>query len=293
MRALLIGGTRFIGAHVARRLVAQGAAVTVFHRGRSSNPILPAAVHHVCDASAEYPVERFPEAIVRADWDLVVHMVMMGEADGLAATRTFSGRAGRLVMISSGDVYRAYGRLTGLEPGEPDSVPLAEDAPLRSLFHPYRKFAGQLGAYARDYEKIHAERAVVESGIPFTILRLPKVYGPEDNADLSTVYNFVDHPDWRWTHGHVENVAHAVVLGATQTAAAARIYNVGEAETPTTAQRLARLPVRAPTAKAPPFDYRQDMVMSSARLRRELGYVDVVDEADAMLALAGRQGELA
>src|SRR5689334_602359 len=156
-RVLLIGGTRFIGAHAARQFTDASHAVTVFHRGTSDNLILSASVAHIRDASAEYPITRFPDAVKRTDWDIVVHMVMMSEADARAAAEAFAGRTGRMVMISSGDVYRAYGRLTGLEPGEPDPVPLTEDAPLRSVLYPYRAHAKALGAYAHNYEKILAE----------------------------------------------------------------------------------------------------------------------------------------
>src|SRR5204862_4021742 len=112
VRVLLVGGTRFIGAHATRQFANAGHDVTVFHRGISDNPILPASVAHIRDAVAEFPIERFPDAVARTDWDVVVHMVMMGQADARAAVGAFTGRTGRLVVISSGDVYRAYGRLT-------------------------------------------------------------------------------------------------------------------------------------------------------------------------------------
>jgi nucleoside-diphosphate-sugar epimerase len=286
MRVLVIGGTRFIGAHAVRQLVAAGAEVTAFHRGKSESA-LPAAVRHIRDPLAEYPIARFPDAVAKADWEVVVHMVMMGEADARAARETFAGRAGRLVMISSGDVYRAYGRLTGQEPGPPDPVPLNEDAPLRSVLHPYRARAKHLGAYAQDYEKILAERVTREGGTPSAILRLPKVYGPGDNADLATVYAFAAAPQWRWTHGHVENVARAIVLAATHPRAAGRIYNVGEARTPTMGERLAALPVR-PAGRTPPFRFEQDMACDTTRIREELGFRELVDEAEAMRMLAER-----
>ncbi|HEY1707854.1 MAG TPA: NAD-dependent epimerase/dehydratase family protein [Rhizomicrobium sp.] len=287
MRVLIIGGTRFIGAHTARQLAEADADITVFHRGRSHNPMLP-PVRHITDSGAAYPITRFPASLTATDWDVVVHMVMMGEADAHAAVRAFSGRAGRLVMISSGDVYRAYGRLTRYEPGEPDPVPLDEDAPLRSVLYPYRAQAATLGAYAHDYEKILAEKTVREAhALESVVLRLPKVYGQEDNANLATVYGFASQPQWRWTHGHVENVAQAIALAATHTAAANRIYNVGEAITPTMGERLAQLPAPKVTARTPPsFDYRQAMVADTGRIRSELGFAERLDEIAAMSELA-------
>ena len=288
-RVLIVGGTRFIGAHAARRLFNAGAEVTVFHRGATDNPILP-AVTHIRDPSAEYPIAKFPDAVRTHDWDAVILMVTMGEADARAAVDCFAGRTGRLVLISSGDVYRAYGRLTRHEPGPPDPVPLTEDAPLRAVLYPYRAQAAALGAYAQDYEKILAERVV--RTLPSTILRLPKVYGPEDNARLATIYGFASQPDWRWTHAHVENVAAAIALAAMHPAAAGRSYNVGEAATPTMGERLALLPVREPSGAAPPFDYRQDMAVDTSRIRRELGFTEQIDEAAAMHKLAEKSLEM-
>ena len=285
MRILIVGGTRFIGAHAARQLAVAGAEVCVFHRGRSDNPILP-AVEHIRDPLAAYPVLRFPAAVRGRDWDVVIHMVMMGEADARAAADAFAGRTGRLVMISSGDVYRAYGRLTGHEPGPVEPVPLREDAALRATFYPYRAMARQLGAYAHDYEKILAERVTQAAKTPSVVLRLPKVYGAEDNANLATVYGFARQPQWRWTHGHVDNVAHAVALAATHPKAKG-IYNVGEAHTPTMGERLARLPpAKAPAPSLPPFNFAQDMVCETRRIRDTLGFAEIVDDTEAMRALA-------
>ena len=289
-RVLILGGTRFIGAHVARRMFDAGAAVTVFHRGKSENPVLP-AVTHIRDAAAEYPILAYPQSVRARDWDVVIAMVTMGEADARAAVDAFTRRAGRLVLISSGDVYRAYGRLTRHEPGEPDPVPLTEDAPLRGALYPYRAQAAALGAYAQDYEKILAETVVRDSALPSTVLRLPKVYGPEDNARLATVYGFASRPQWRWTHGHVENVAAAIALAATHPAAIGRTYNVGEAVTPTMGERLARLPAREASGPPPDFDYRQDMAVDTGRIRQELGFTEQIDEAAAMRTLAEKSRE--
>lgn len=286
MKVLVIGGTRFIGAHVVRRLHDAGAKVTAFHRGNSSNPILP-EIEHVLDPSAEYPITAFPAGLVR-DWDIVIHMVAMGEADADAAARSFAGRAKRFVLVSSCDVYRAYGRLTKTEPGPQEATPLTEEAPLRSVLYPYRGMEAQLGAYAYDYDKILTERTVQNTpGLDWTILRLPKVYGPGDNGDLSTVYGFASVPDWRWTHGHVENVAAAIVKAALNPSARNAIFNVGEEATPTMGERLALLPRRdGKPADPPPFDYSQPFVLDTGKIRAQLGYNDVVDENTAMRELA-------
>jgi hypothetical protein len=41
----------------------------------------------------------------------------------------------RAVVLSSGDVYRAYGLFTGLEKGPLEPTPLHEDAPLRQALY--------------------------------------------------------------------------------------------------------------------------------------------------------------
>ncbi len=96
-KILVIGGTRFIGAHTVRRLHDSGAHVTVFHRGTTASAVLP-DVEHVRDPSAAYPITVIPRTL-RRDWDVVVHMVAMGEADAAAAVQAFAGRTQRLVLV--------------------------------------------------------------------------------------------------------------------------------------------------------------------------------------------------
>lgn len=287
MKVLVIGGTRFIGLHAVRRLARAGHDVTVFHRGEHC-AALPSEVQRIQVAAAAIPVLSIPEALRAIEPDVVLHMIAMGEEDTLAAVRAFSGIARRLVFVSSGDVYRAYAIFTGLDGGPPVRTPLAEDAELRRQLFPYRKPETPREALEYFYDKILVERAAFsEIKLPATILRLPKVYGPEENSNLATVYGFRHQPQWRWTHGHVENIAAAIALAVENKDAAGRIYNLGEVTTPTVSERLKYLPARPDIAlNEQAANFEQDLVLETSRIRRELGFAEVVDERASMAQLA-------
>jgi nucleoside-diphosphate-sugar epimerase len=278
MHVVVIGGTRFIGPYVVRQLVSSGHNVSVYHRGADEVP-LPSAVRHVHTEKAGIPVLEFSRELLEPRPDVVIHMIAMGEADARAAISFFRGDARRIVVLSSGDVYLAYGRLIGLEPGDPMPLPLREDSPLRTVLHPYKKKATFPGALEVFYEKILVERVVMgDEKIAGTVLRLPKIYGPGENADFATVHRFRNHPRWRWTHGYVENVAAAIALAAVEPRAEGTIYNIGEEYTPTIEERLRDLPPsELPVGEQTDFDFRQDLVYDTSKIRSQLGYREPVD----------------
>jgi nucleoside-diphosphate-sugar epimerase len=266
-----------------RRAASDGHTVAVYHRGQT-RAALPDTVRQILDPLAVMPLETFPAQLFEFEPDVVVHTIAMGAIDSAAAMSAFAGRTGRLVLLSSGDVYRAYGRLTRIEPGPLEEGLLFERAPLRSVLFPYRKSATSLGALEYWYEKILAEHAVLTTpALPGTVLRLPKVYGPAGNEDLATVYRYRHQPNWRWTHGFVENVAAAVVLAAVHPSAAGRVYNVGEACTPTVAERLRGMP-QSPIEPdlGSPLNFAQDIAYDTSRIRNELGYREIVSEEEAL-----------
>jgi nucleoside-diphosphate-sugar epimerase len=303
MRVLVIGGTNFIGPHVIRRLDRLGHEIVVYHRG-VHEPDLPAGVRHIHSPMAGIPVLHFPPSLSDPPPDVVLHMYPVGEDDTRAAIARFAGVARRIVALSSGDVYRAYGRLLGSEPGPAEPVPLGEDAQLRETLYPYRASAAGPTEWTYHYEKILAERALFESSLPATVLRLPAVYGPGDPQRRFRPYikRMLDgrpyilldqlQAAWRWTHGYVENVALAIVQAVTSDHAAGRVYNVGEAETPTFAERIQRIgrllgwrgtlmPMdseRLPLHLRISYEARQDLVTDSRRVRIELGYLEEVEE---------------
>jgi nucleoside-diphosphate-sugar epimerase len=289
MRCLIVGGTRFIGPYVVRKLLQlREWNIAVLHRGIHVTP-LPANIQRITDESAGIPVVRVPLAARRFEPDVVLHMIAMGEQDAEAAMTAFAGHAARIVVLSSGDVYRAYGRFLGTEPGPIELTPMTEEAPLRERLFPYRDSAPSREDLQYWYDKILVERAVLgRSDLPGTVLRLPKVYGPQENADLATVYGFRHQPQWRWTHGYVENVANAIALAVSDPRAANNIYNVGEAHTPTMSERLEYLPQRdVVLAPGDGKNFAQDIAYDTSKIRRELGFIEPIDEIDAMTGCVG------
>jgi nucleoside-diphosphate-sugar epimerase len=78
----------------------------------------------------------------------------------------------RLVVVSSVDVYRAFGALN--EGRETDPLPIDENSPVRTQRYPYR---GQVSG-RDDYDKLDVEDVYLPRGA--TSVRLPMVYGEHD-----------------------------------------------------------------------------------------------------------------
>ena len=79
---------------------------------------------------------------------------------------TFRGIAGRVVALSSMDVYRAWGVFYNMEPGGLQELPLTEDSELRTSRNTYPpevlKRAQTIYPWLDDeYDKIPVEQAVL------------------------------------------------------------------------------------------------------------------------------------
>ena len=168
----------------------------------------------------------------------------------------FRGHAGRVVALSSMDVYRACGITHRLEEEPLEPLPLREEtASLRTKLQTYPRAQVQMlqqifGWLDEEYDKIPVEREVLAHGeLPGTVVRLPMVYGPGDPLhrfhpivkriiDGRRAIPFsADMAQWRATKGYVEDVGAAIVASVVADRAAGRIQaDAGRPSTGTSAR---------------------------------------------------------
>jgi nucleoside-diphosphate-sugar epimerase len=305
----VIGGTGFGGPHVVRRLHAMGHELVLFHRGETRAE-LPPGVEEIAGDREEFRARA--DRLRALHPDVVLHMVAMAERHGRDLMEVFRGAARRVVVVSSQDVYLPYGRMWRVEPGPSVPVPLDEDGPLRTVLFPH-KDANIPGAEkwrreAQDYDKILVERAVMgDPELPGTVVRLPAVHGPGDpqhrlfgllkRMDEGRPAILLDerHAGWRWTRGYVEDTSHAIALAVADERAIGRIYNVAWEQALTEAEWIRRVgeaagwrgeivavPLDALPAHLMPHTDPHDLSVDTGRIRRELGYREVVEFDEAL-----------
>ena len=112
MRILILGGTVFLGRHVAEAALARGHELTLFTRGVHGAGLFPEAEHLRGDRSADVSALRGRE------WDAVIDTSGYKPADVAASSAALAGSGAHLVFVSSCNVY----------PGWPAEV-VDEDSP--------------------------------------------------------------------------------------------------------------------------------------------------------------------
>jgi nucleoside-diphosphate-sugar epimerase len=168
LKIAVLGGTRFIGRATVEDLAGAGHQLLLIHRGESEPDGLPEAEHLHTDRA---DLQRHADAIAAFRPDAALDCRALSRADAETAVAAFP-RGIRLVILSSIDVYQAFGALN--EGRETDPVPIDEESPVRSERYPYR----DLMPGREDYDKLDVEDVYLPRGA--TSLRQPMVYGERD-----------------------------------------------------------------------------------------------------------------
>jgi nucleoside-diphosphate-sugar epimerase len=161
MRVLLLGGTRFVGRHLARMLLDAGNEVTVLHRGVTGE-VPPGTKTVIGDRSAPDGLSGLGDARFDAAVDLSAYFSDWTRA----AAEALTDRVAHYLFISSGAVYRPSAE-----------VPWAETTP----FGPSPIW----GRYGE--EKVASELllwdAHADGRFAVTVFRFPFILGPGNFAD--------------------------------------------------------------------------------------------------------------
>jgi nucleoside-diphosphate-sugar epimerase len=232
MRVMVLGGTRFIGAAIVEELFAHGHELLLVHRGEHEPDNLPEVDHLHCDRR---DLSHLRDPIAEFDPEALVDNCAYDTADAETALAAV-GDGVRLLVVSSMDVYRAFGAV--LAGTETDAVPVDETSPVRPERYPYRG-RPHPSPDAETYEKLDVEAAYLAREA--TVCRLPMVYGERDHQRreepvLRRVRAGRDRVPvgtggWLWTRGYVRDVAAGIRLAMESDATVAEILNLGEART--------------------------------------------------------------
>lgn len=172
MRILFIGGTSFVGRHMAEAAVARGHDITLFHRGRTGAELFPEAEHVLGDRDADL------SALAGQKWDAAIDVCGYVPRQIRMAAGALANAVQLYCYISSVSAYRPSGA---------DVV--REDAPLlgeQDLEDPATEVVD--GTTYGPLEAL-SEREVT-AGFPgrALIVRPTYVVGPHDPTDRFTYW---------------------------------------------------------------------------------------------------------
>ncbi|UCC39231.1 MAG: NAD-dependent epimerase/dehydratase family protein [Candidatus Aminicenantes bacterium] len=169
MKILIIGGTRFLGYHIAKRLLADGHDLTLFNRGKTIDD-LGEKVRRI--HGDRYNSKAFSERLSGEKFDAVVDMIAFKTEDSQTAVETFMGNVGHFIHISTAAVYIVT---------QDFPCPIREEDFNRPL---YSKPEANDGWWSYGFHKRECENVLREAferhGFPVTMFRLPIVMGERD-----------------------------------------------------------------------------------------------------------------
>ncbi|KKB76834.1 hypothetical protein VW29_19550 [Devosia limi DSM 17137] len=309
MTVAIVGGSGFLGRHVALRLLAHGARPLVIHRGNE-----PA---NLPEAVLIAHADRTDEAALRAvfgahDVKVVIDIFALSLGNTQPVINAAARQGARYVLTSSVDVYANYAGLLRKETPPIRPAPASEDAPLRNMRYPYRGNPRRPQGVSEDlfdnYDKLVLEEAAAAADLDLVVIRPPMIFGVADkqrrfgwvvdNARPGEPFA-IDERAFGWpnSYGYVEDVAEAMVLAALSPRASGKTYNVGQDIVRTAAQwathLLAILDIDSAVVAAPAgqgvwadradaMDLRYPLTLDTSFIRADLGFAELIDEDIAL-----------
>jgi nucleoside-diphosphate-sugar epimerase len=229
LRVIVLGGTRFIGRAIVEELAAAGHDLLIVHRGNLEPDDMP-KVQHLHVERAELAAHRQELAAFEPDAAVDCRALTRADAETVVAALPSDLR---IVVISSIDVYRAFGAVN--EGRETDPVPLDETSPVRPNRYPYRGLMPGMD----QYDKLDVEDVYLPRGA--TSVRLPMVYGEHDYQlreefilrRVRAGRERIPFGAGTWLHsgGYVRDIARGVHLVLKTPAAAGHVLNLCEDRT--------------------------------------------------------------
>lgn len=222
MKALVLGGSGFIGRRLVHALLEGGHDVTVLNRGRTANPFGDRVAQLTADRT---DIESMTGALQGTKWDAAYDVsgfvMVAGGSDIDGLLDLLDGAVDRYVYVSS---IMAYDQsLSGV-------FPWTEDLP-----------ANPEGSSSYGGFKAIAERAMLEraarDGFPVVIVRPAAVYGPENNIFDMEAAMFLRLAQRRpillphsglvtCSYGHVDDLCELMLALPSTAAGVGEVFNV-------------------------------------------------------------------
>jgi 2'-hydroxyisoflavone reductase len=175
MNVLIIGGTRFLGRHLAQAALERGHTLTLFHRGKTNADLFPGVEKLHGDRSADL------SALRGRTWDAVIDTCGYVPADVRRSAEALADAAGVYVFVSSISAYRDS-HVAGINESYPLATMPAEEA--AQVTSPAQITGENYGPL-----KALCEQAV-EQAMPHRalIIRPGLIVGPHDPTDRFTFW---------------------------------------------------------------------------------------------------------
>jgi nucleoside-diphosphate-sugar epimerase len=215
MRALVMGGTRFVGLHLVWELARGDHDVTIVNRGQTRAEI-PVGVRRItCDRKDHASLRRL---LSEQEFDAVFDIMAYVPEDTRPLIDIFEGRCGRFVQVSTGSVYKQV-----------DVFPWKED---------FEKVTdnseGDYGYNKQLIEEMLFE-AHARTGFPVSVIRPGYIYGPDNSVYRESL--FFDRVvkgrpvvipgdgSYLTCFGYVDDLARLLILCATRKEAVGQAFN--------------------------------------------------------------------